>query len=296
MAQRLDALVDRYQEDGFVVVDGLIPEAILERARHGVNRHHAGERDVELPTGLGYLDWRADDPLGMRINDYVSLQNEDVKSLVTFPPLAAMAALLSGSASIRLFHDQIIYKDPVNSAPTAADTEIGFHTDRAYWQTCSSDQMLTAWAPLTSCSLETGALSFVRGSHRWLGHDHLANFFATGGNAPLQHVAAPPGVVPEVVTLELEPGQVSFHHCLTIHGSRPNRSKVARCAITVHFQDGLNEYVAPPGGRHSVHVNDLLSRRRGDGTPDYADAFVSPVLFAGTTADAASCLDSGPTS
>ncbi|TDU83999.1 phytanoyl-CoA dioxygenase PhyH [Kribbella voronezhensis] len=280
------SLVERYREDGFVVVDGLLPQAIVDQARHGVSRHHAGERDVELPNGLGYLDWRPGDPPGIRVNDYVSLQNEDVHTLVAFPQLAAMAAVLSESPNIRLFHDQIIYKDPAVAIHSAEVTEIGFHTDRAYWQTCSSDQMLTAWVPLTPCSEETGALSFVRGSHRWPGNDNLANFFAPAHGAALREVIAPSGVVPEVVTLELEPGQVSFHHCRTIHGSAPNRSQAARCAITVHFQDAANDYVLPPPGRHSVHVNDLLSRKRLDGTPDYADTFVSPILFEGTAAEA----------
>lgn len=290
----LSALVESYRRDGFVVVDGLLPEWVIEQAQHGVARQHAGERDVELPNGLGYLDWRPGDPPGIRINDYVSLQNEDVRGLVSYPPLAAMAAILSGSPSIRLFHDQIIYKDTAAGATGNDATEIGFHTDRAYWQTCSSDEMLTAWVPLTPCSEITGALSFVRGSHLWPGNDNLANFFAQGHGASLREIAVPAGVDPEVVTLELTPGQVSFHHCRMVHGSAPNRSGAPRCAITVHFQDATNEYVSPPAGRHSVHVNDLLCKRRADGHPDYADSFVSPELFAGTSADAARALEGEP--
>ena len=290
-ADQFGALVDRYRRDGFVVVDGLVSETIVQQAKHGVARHHAGERDVELPNGLGYLDWRPGGPPGIRINDYVSLQNDDVRVLIAYPPLAAMAAILSGSPDIRLFHDQIIYKDSAVEVAETEATEIGFHTDRAYWQTCSSDEMLTAWVPLTPCSEATGALSFIRGSHLWPGNDNLANFFAQGHGASLREIAVPAGMEPEVVTLELTPGQVSFHHCRTVHGSAPNRSGAPRCAITVHFQDASNHYVPPPPGRHSVHVNDLLSRKRPDGLPDYGDTFVSPVLFGGTATDAARVVE-----
>ncbi|MEU3650002.1 phytanoyl-CoA dioxygenase family protein [Lentzea sp. NPDC034063] len=290
----LEVLMENYERDGFVVVDGLLPDAVVEQAQYGVKRHHAGERDVELPSGLGYLDWRPGDPPGIRINDYVSLQNEDVRGLVTYPPIAAMAAILSRSPSIRLFHDQIIYKDHVANPAKVDANVVGFHTDRAYWQTCSSNEMLTAWVPLTPVSEVTGALSFVRGSHRWPGNDNLANFFAQRHGVSLSQIAVPDGVEPEVVTLELTPGQMSFHHCRTVHGSAPNRSAGPRCAITVHFQDETNEYVPPPAGRHSVHVNDLLCKRRGDGNPDYSDSFVSPELFAGSPADAERVLEAGP--
>lgn len=283
-------LIARYQRDGFVVVEDLIPERIIDEALYGVDRHHAGERDTRLPSGLGYLDWHPGDPPGVRINDYASLQNNQIRGLVTYRALAAMAALLSGSATIRLFHDQIIFKDPASDV--SAETKVGFHTDRAYWQTCSSTEMLTAWIPLTPCTVESGPLAVVRGSHRWPGNDGLAGFFPNEGAGLLDNVKVPPGSSPDVVTLTLQPGQVSFHHCGTVHGSSPNRSPTNRCAATVHFQDASNRYVTPAkSGRRTLHVNDLLCRRGADGLPDYTDPFVSPVLFAGTPSDAIEIIE-----
>lgn len=281
---REDDLIARYQRDGFVVVGDLIPERIIDEALYGVDRHHAGERDSRLPGGLGFLDWQPGDPYGVRINDYVSLQNIQVRDLVAYPPLAAMAALLSGSTSIRLFHDQIIFKDPTSDG---AETEVGFHTDRAYWQTCSSTEMLTAWIALTPCSVESGPLAVIPGSHRWPGNDGLAGFFRNESAGLLENITVPTASSLEVVTLALQPGEVSFHHCGTVHGSSPNRSASSRCAVTVHFQDDSNRYVKPPeSGRRTVHVNDLLCRRGPDGLPDYSDPFVSPTLFSGSRSDA----------
>ena len=277
-------MIDHYRRFGYVVVDDLLPLELIEEARHGVERHHAGERDTALPSGLGFLDWRPGDPLGVRINDYASLQNEQIRALVSYPPIAAAAALLSASPLIRLFHDQIIFKDALESA---VDTTIGFHTDRAYWQTCSSREMLTAWIPLTPCTLDSGPISVMPGSHLWSGNDQLAGFFSQAPEASLGRVEMPSQVRGCVVPLTLRPGQVSFHHCRTVHGSDVNRTATPRCAITVHLQDATNHYVAPSErGRRTVHVNDLLSRHSSEGVPDYADPFVSPVLFEGDSARA----------
>lgn len=284
----LTALVADYTRDGFVVVDDLVPHELLEEAWYGVQRVHAGERDTTLPSGLGYLDWTPDDPSGTRINDYVSLQNEEIRRLVTHRPIAAMASLLAGSSPIRLFHDQVIYKDP----GTPTKTNVGFHTDRAYWHTCSSLSMLTAWVPLTNCSEEHGPLRVVRGSHLWGTNDDLAGFWTGDGTGRLDGVAAPAPADHEVVTLALQPGQVSFHHCRMVHGSGPNRATGPRCAVTIHLQDADNRYVAPAGrDRRTVHVNDLLCRTGEDGSPDYSDPFVSPVLFDGSRTEAETTVD-----
>lgn len=280
----LDEIVADYGRNGYVVVDDLVHEGVLDEALYGVERVHAGERDVSLPTGLGYLDWRPGDNPGTRINDYVSLQNRSVSALVRHPPIAALAALLTGTSEIRLFHDQVIHKDP----GCAVETSVGLHTDAAYWHTCSSRRMLTAWVPLTDCTMDSGPLAVVPGSHRWPEYDNLAGFWDADGSAG---VRSPSGEPVAPVVLALARGQVSFHHCRTIHGSGPNLSPEPRCAVTVHLQDADNTYVEPPmRGPRTVHVNDLLCRRRDDGAPDYEDPFISPALFRGSPDDAREIL------
>jgi ectoine hydroxylase-related dioxygenase (phytanoyl-CoA dioxygenase family) len=74
---------------------------------------------------------------------------------------------------------------------------------------------------------------------------------------------------------------VSFHHCRTIHGSRPNTSDRPRLALAVHMQDEANRYVpATDGsGRLLTHLNDFLCRKDLGGHPDYSDPAVCPVLW-----------------
>ena len=71
---------------------------------------------------------------------------------------------LSGADGVRLWHDQLLYK-PVDAAGTPA--VVGWHTDRQYWMTCDSEEMLTAWVGFHDVDETRGSVSFLAGSHRW---------------------------------------------------------------------------------------------------------------------------------
>jgi len=266
-----------YREHGWWVSPKIIPDDVLDIAALGAERHYAGERDHPMLITGGYLDWRPEHGNTVRLNDYVSLQNDDIRELLELPIIAQTAAVLSGSRTIRLFHDQLICKPP---GLDIVDSVVGWHVDAAYWRTCSSRDMLTAWIPFQDCDGETGALSFVDRSHRrvdteWMRtfNDHdMAKLEQSFGN----------GVPAERVQLRLERGQVSFHHCRMIHGSEPNRSADRdRLALALHFQDDSNRHVThvEESGRRTVHINDLLCRQDAQGNPDYSDPAICPVLW-----------------
>jgi hypothetical protein len=269
--------VESYQRHGWWISPPVIPAALLEDARHGAERHYAGERDFPLPIAGGHLDWTPEQGATIRLNDYVSLQNEEIRRLVHLPVIGAIAARLAGTPAVRLFHDQLVCKP---AGLGAAESSIGWHVDAAYWQTCTSRSMLTAWIPFQDCDAEIGPLAVVDGSHRWPGNEWMRTFndhdleklersFSTGGESVRK------------VPLLLGKGQMSFHHCLTLHGSMPNRSRRDRLALAVHLQDAANRSRrhVEANGRAALHINDLLCRRGADGLPDYADSEICPLLW-----------------
>lgn len=87
------------------------------------------------------------------------------------------------------------------------------------------------------------------------------------------------------IPMTLERGEVSFHSCLTVHGSEANRGSTPRIALALHMQDASN------GFRHHLddrgepwHLfNDDLARKLPDGKPDYQDPDVFPVLWSDST-------------
>ena len=139
--------------------------------------------------------------------------------------------------------------------------------------------MLTAWIPFHDCSDEMGTITMIDGSQHWPDNTQTLDFFSsdleglekkfvTGGQEVVQ------------VPMNLKKGQVSFHHCLVIHGSGPNRSPNPRRSIAVHLQDEANRWQEYhfPDGRLADHDNDRLVRQV-DGHPDYTDPQICPILY-----------------
>ena len=78
----------------------------------------------------------------------------------------------------------------------------------------------------------------------------------------------------------LEKGQVSFHHCLTIHGSYPNRGEQPRIAFALYLQDYNNRYqVYRNQGKQVHHFLDNMCRKLANGNPDYSDPEIFPTLW-----------------
>jgi ectoine hydroxylase-related dioxygenase (phytanoyl-CoA dioxygenase family) len=210
----------------------------------------------------------------MRKNDYASLRVRELADLVAYPLIAATAAALSGAPGIRLWHDQLLYK-PADERGTAAN--VGWHTDRQYWLSCSSDDMLTAWVGFHDVDEAGGSVSFMDGSHRWE-VDGL-DFFAQDRGRQADELARH-GREVVVRATRMRRGQVSFHHCRTVHGSGPNRGAGPRRSLAVHLQPTDNSWRRHllPDGTVARHANDRLVRQ-ADGVPDYADPRICPSLW-----------------
>jgi ectoine hydroxylase-related dioxygenase (phytanoyl-CoA dioxygenase family) len=268
--------VSFYEEHGWWISPPILAEEEIEEARFGVERYYSGERDSVLLLEAG-TDWTEARGNVLRQNDYVSLQIEEFRRLVHHPLIAAAAGKLARTSEIRLFHDQLLYKPP-QARPS--DTVVGWHTDIAYWKTCSSRNLLTAWIPFQSLTEEMGPMMVLDGSHRWGDNDRLEFFHESDHEKIIARIERH-GAEITPIPMILERGQMSFHHCRTIHGSRANGSNQPRIALAVHMQDRANRYVRniDDKGRPVSHLNDFLCRKDASGNPDYRDEAICPVLW-----------------
>ncbi len=261
-----------YRDRGFWISPPVLAAELLEAAVRGQERFYAGERDHPAPGRTRYddYDWTPEKGLDvLRKNDYASLQVDELAAVVRAAVLGRIAARLSGAAGIRLWHDQLLLKPPGGPGTSG---NVGWHTDRQYWRTCSSEAMLTAWVPLEGADATLGTITFLEGSHRWEDPSDALDFF--DGDLERQEAAlARFGEVRRRVA-DLEPGQVSFHHCRTVHGSGPNVGDRPRRSVAVHLQTADNRHL----GNGEYHRNDELCRPGPDGLPDYADPRICPAL------------------
>jgi hypothetical protein len=267
--------IERFERDGFLISPQILPDALLHGAWEAVLAFLSGRRDHPIAPVASVTDrmvGRGDDfdQLG-----YLTLQMDGVRALVTHPPIGRAAAMLLRAAGVRLFHDRTIVKPPRSGGGSV----VGWHTDRAYWRGCSTANMLTAWVPFHDVGAEDGALLVVRGSHVW-DNDALATAHRVDLDA-LEREVDTNGHPFEPVAMEMKRGQVSFHHCRAVHGSRPNMTFRPRAALAIHIQDAANRYsgAVHPNGNPITHTNDLICRLDSAGRPDYSDPDAFPPLW-----------------
>lgn len=269
-----DEEVQFYQVHGYYHTRKIFTDEEIDAASAGSERFYRGELDEPYPASVRNWGWKPEHGNVLRKNDYASLRNRELTALVRKPILGAIAARLRGTP-VRLWHDQLLYKPP--SDPTKP-INVGWHTDRGYWKTCSSENMLTAWIPFHNCDEQMGTITVIDQSQDWPDNTEGLDFFSND-LAGLEKKFQTSGHPILKVPVNLRKGEVSFHHCLTIHGSGPNLTDRPRRSIAVHIQDVDNHYQEfhYPDGTLARHPNDGLVRHV-NGLPDYTDPVFCPQL------------------
>jgi len=280
-----EADVDHFYEHGWWLSPAPVLSADeLAAAREAVDRLHREGAPPGAPvaTTKSHLDWRPGGPPALRANNYAAFLDPALRRLVCHPVVGGLAAQLSGSPVIRLFNSTVVHKP---ARLEAEANSVGWHTDKAYWSTCTSDRMLTAWIPLHDVTEDGSPLTVLDGSHRWPEREvldlRMVRGFAAAERYRMEDVIRRRGVPFRPVPLAMPAGHLSFHHCRTFHGSPPNRSDRPRVAVTAHLQDGDNRWrpALDPVGAPMAYQHDDKVRRTPEGEPDYADPELCPVIW-----------------
>ena len=257
--QRLpkDEDVQFYRENGYWVAPRILSEEELEAVR----RHHACVVAGNYETGRA--PWARHPPLGEPLDRIVKIDNTywadaTLARLALHPLIGAMAARLAGASAIRLWHDQLLMK-PQDSGVAG---NVGWHQDYHYWQCTTPPELLTAWVALDDVNEENGCMQMAPGSHRW-GLLPEGDFLNKDLDALQQRIEAVSGQPFQTVHCNLPAGALSFHHCLTVHGSGPNLSPRPRRSLVIHLMPEGTRYRAESPSEGHMNVR-LLSGQDGD--------------------------------
>ena len=219
-----------YREHGHVTIRRLLPRADVERLVERLDGMLAGRYPSDGFV-CGPASWETPDDPGRFI-----LQVMATRFPINDPVLAALAgnrrlrhaaAALMESQHATVFQQQALIKGA--GAPNATP----WHQDDHYWQLQRAGfTAVTAWMPLRRTTAHGGTMWLLPGSHRHRIHDHDW----THGVSMFKTIT---GGVPErdLVPLELEPGDVSFHHKNMVHGAFANRGAARRIAIAQHYHN-----------------------------------------------------------
>lgn len=272
--------IKNYEERGWYISPKVLPDELLERAVEGTEAFYRGEIDYEDPQIQGPANDHFDETTVLMNNEYVSLQKKEIRDLVFYPIVAAIAARLSRTKEIRLFADALMCKFPAQAHNNGA---FGWHTDKAYWPSCTSNDMLTAWIPLQDTTIDMGPMYVIENSHHWIMDDELRKYCAHGNQnlSELEAYLIQKKKNYKNVPMTLKRGQLSFHNGNVFHGSPANTSDKKRITLTIHMQDFNNIYkpAYKENGDKIIIGYERMCRRNENGDPDYRDPKFFPVLW-----------------
>ena len=241
-------LIEQFRRDGFVVVDNLLTEEELERFGAAVDRavKDRGRNDSRV------LEQKS--PYEQSFTQCINLWEDhpDVLPLTFHPKISEAAATLIGVPSLRLWHDQALYKE-------AGGRYTEPHQDQPYWP-MDETATLTAWIPFDGSTHETGCMAYVPGSHR-VGLRKFVNIFTADETVKILEDPKLTGAAPTYV--EVPRGAVAFHHGLTVHMAKPNRSRSTRRVHTmIYFKEGATRtksWVHPSVDRPGIKLGEAIA-------------------------------------
>jgi len=255
--------LERFSADGHVTLRGLLDPLELELLEPGLS---AAVRRGDPMAGVPWEERSTYDRAFVQVGD-LHRECEDAGRLVRSRRLASVAAALLGVRSVRLYHDQALYKLP--SAGEGGHTP--WHVDQYYWP-LSTDRSITAWIPLVDVPDDMGPLTFASGSHRFEAGRSLE---ISDESEALCDRALEEGGFPRCRE-PFELGDVSFHLGWTYHSAPPNHGGRERKVMTVIYMDA-DMRVAEPVNDHQR--DDLRKWLPGLSPGDLAASPSNPVLW-----------------
>lgn len=161
---------------------------------------------------------------------------------------------------------------------------VTWHQDSTYWGLSKPD-IVTAWIAFTPSTRENGCMRVVPGTHTLQQLPHRDTFAQDNLLSRGQEIAVNVDES-QAVDIVLEPGQMSLHHVMLVHGSEPNRSANRRIGFAIRYLPthvkqltGVRDSATLVRGRDEYGHFDLEPAPRSDFDPD-ALAFHAQMLAA----------------
>jgi ectoine hydroxylase-related dioxygenase (phytanoyl-CoA dioxygenase family) len=214
-----------YLRDGAVCVRGAVTPEYLELARRAI------DANLAALSPLAKRASGADD--AAFVEDFCNWPRiPEIERFVRESGVAAIAAELMGSRTVRLYHDHVLVKEPGTRQRTP------WHQDQPYYN-IDGRQNVSMWLPVDPVSRES-TLEFVAGSHQgeWFMPrsflDDEAKWFPPGTLTELPDIDGRPDEF-TILGWALEPGDAVFFHMLTLHAAGSVPGPARRRVLSVRF-------------------------------------------------------------
>ncbi|ADG07356.1 phytanoyl-CoA dioxygenase family protein [Kyrpidia tusciae] len=220
-----------FERDGAVVLKGIVPLQWVDYMREAVK----GLMERSDPSSQNYAD---EGEPRFFAQAFPWLSDDRFKAFAVYGPLKDIPHQIWPDArEIYFFYDQVFVKEPGTSKPTP------WHQDFPYLP-LKGEQIVRIWVPLDRVTRDSGAVHYLKGSHKWgavyrpFGFKEVPETREAYADPPF------PDEQPDFdaeyekydwMIGEVEPGDAIIFHPRTVHGAYGNRTELFRRSVTVIY-------------------------------------------------------------
>ncbi|KAJ8006818.1 hypothetical protein DPEC_G00111170 [Dallia pectoralis] len=256
-----------YEENGFIVIKGLVAEEDINRFREIFER--ICRREVKVPGLVVMRDVSIVKsefiPEQKAVSKLQNFQEEpELFRYCSLPQILKYVECFTGS-NIMAMHTMLINKPPDTGKKTSRHP---MHQDLHYFAFRPSDRVVCAWTAMERINRQNGCLVVLPGSHRGTLKEH--DYPEWGGDVnKMYHGIRDYDPNSPRVHVEMEKGDTVFFHPLLIHGSGMNKTQGFRKAISCHYASADCYYIDVTGTSQeniAEEVKGIAARRLGADT------------------------------
>ena len=218
--------INEYHEKGFLLVKNFIPrETVATIKKESIEAH---QKCVDGEHTLGITWEHLPDHPEKKIRQLMrsEIYCENIGKLITEKKIDEACSEILGGNQLQLFHSKLMFKS------ATVGTFTPWHSDWGYWRTTFTEPtQMNCFLAIDPSTLENGCIRYVPGSHKE--YQEHSNFESRSGFS-----VGLPGELDdfEATPIEMEPGDVTFHGSITVHGSGPNESSDSRIMNTFAYE------------------------------------------------------------
>ncbi|MCA1595842.1 MAG: phytanoyl-CoA dioxygenase family protein [Chloroflexi bacterium] len=213
--------IEQFKREGYLAAGPVLSPEELLRAREAYDRILGATEKPASYRNIGAKEGEeVSEGAVLQIIDMHTL-DEAFRDILYKPEILDLAEGVLGTPNIQLYHDQALYK------PALHGDEVPWHQDNGYWK-LEPAGAVSLWIALDDADEENGCMRVVPGSHLagLAGHQRAGQYIAQLKADADESLAVP---------VPLPAGSGMFHHCLTLHSTKPNRTPRQRRAWVMHY-------------------------------------------------------------
>ena len=275
--------IDRFEADGVLHLEGVFGTYWVEQMRAAID-------DALAHPGPQSMNINDDGDGRFTFDTWLWTYNDRFCDVVFSCPWAKLAADILQAKRVNLVFDFISVKEPHTSQPAV------WHQD-APGNPVEGPQAGTFWISLDHVTADSGAVRYVRGSHKWgrqfepVGSNDVSRHKLYEGRSKdsdrpdeLEDMPDIDAIVDpaDIACFETKPGDVVVHDVLTIHSSPGNDTNRRRRALGLRFAGEQATYAVR---QTKLNIRPMIDPelKHGDPFPPDPDHHVFPQVWPNAT-------------